>query len=289
MKVVRPIVITDASLVSSDVPETDHPAWAAGTTYALGAKVILASTHRRYESLVGANTGFNPATNPTKWVDLGPTNRWAMFDNRVGTETSRADSLTVELSPGSVDTLALIDTVAESATVTMTVDATVVYEGERSFMTSGVAINNWFAYFFEPIGMKTVALFLDLPVYPEAVVKVEVFGGGLIIGKTAELGSTEQGVDIGIVDYSRKVTDDFGVTTVVERNWSKRMTARSLILTDQVDAAQRLLASLRAQPVLWIGEEAFESMTIFGFYKDFSIDVAFPSVSYCSLTVEGLT
>lgn len=296
MKVIRPVTITDASLVSSDVAETDHPAWASGTSYALGANVIRA--HRRWESLVASNLGNDPTTNPDKWLDLGPTNRWAMFDNRVGTQTERATSLTVELQPGSIDALALIDTDAESATVTMMVGATEVYSGERSFMNAGVPINNWFAYFFEPIGRKTTVFFLDLPVFPDAITTVEVIGGGatatvsvgtLIVGRAADLGEAEHGAGVGIVDYSRKETDIFGVTSVVERSWSKRMTLRTLIQTDQVDATQRLLAGLRATPVLWIGDEELESLIIYGFYKEFSIDLAFPTVSYCSLTVEGLT
>ena len=48
-------------------------------------------------------------------------------------------------------------------------------------------------------------------------------------------------------------------------------------------------AALRATPVLWIGSESFESLTVYGFYKEFSIDLAYPTVSYCSLTIEGLT
>jgi len=46
---------------------------------------------------------------------------------------------------------------------------------------------------------------------------------------------------------------------------------------------------LPGTPVLWIGSESFESLTVYGFYKEFSIDLAYPTVSYCSLTIEGLT
>lgn len=298
MRVIRPVSIGDAALVSSEVAETDHPEYASGTTYAAGDKVILSSTHRRYESVAGANIGHSPATSPDKWTDIGPTNRWAMFDDSIGTSTTRTGSVMVEIAPGAIDALALIDTEAESADVTMTVGATVVYEGSRSFMNSGVPINNWFVYFFEPIGRKNVAIFLDLPSYPAAVTKIEINGGGavadvavgaLIVGNSADLGMTEQGVGLGIIDYSRKETNAFGVTRVVERSWSKSMRLRTLVLTDQVDAVQRLLAGLRARPVLWLGDGGFDSMAVYGFYKDFAVDVAFETVSYCSLTVEGLT
>ena len=142
MKLLRPVTITDAMLTSSTVPENDHPAWSAGTAYVTGNRVILPSTHRRYEALA-ASTGVNPATDPTKWLDLGPTNRWAMFDARVGTVSTRAASLEAVLAPGAVDAVALIDTDAESATVTLTVDGVTNYTSTQSFNLGGNAIDYW--------------------------------------------------------------------------------------------------------------------------------------------------
>ena len=113
--------------------------------------------------------------------------------------------------------------------------------------------------------------------------------GTLLVGRQFDIGDTEHGVDLGIIDYSRKETDQFGVTSVVERAFAKRMSARVVMQTSAVDDVHRTLASIRATPVLWIGSESFESLTVFGFYKEFSIDLAYPTLSYCSLTIEGLT
>ncbi|MBY0303608.1 MAG: hypothetical protein K2W86_00460 [Sphingomonas sp.] len=297
MKLIRPTTITDAMLTSSTAPENDYAAWAAGTAYVTGNRVILASTHRRYEALA-ASTGVNPSTDPTKWLDLGPTNRWAMFDARVGTATTRTASLQAVLAPGAIDAVALIDTDAESATVTLTADGVTNYTQTQTFNIGGVAIDNWFSWFFEPIGRRTTLLFLDVPVYANGIVTVTIARdnpadtvscGTLLVGRQLSLGDTEHGADIGIIDYSRKETDQFGVISVVERAFAKRMTARVVMATDSVDVIHRALASLRATPVLWIGSESFESLTVYGFYKEFSIDLAYPTVSYCSLTIEGLT
>lgn len=65
--------------------------------------------------------------------------------------------------------------------------------------------------------------------------------------------------------------------------------ALQVMPTSAIDDVARNLAALRASPVLWIGSESFESLTVYGFYKEFSIDLAYPTVSYCSLTIEGLT
>ena len=297
MRLIRPTTLTDAMLTSSTAPETDHPAWSSATAYAVGARVILTATHRRYEALA-ASTNVSPSTDPTKWLDLGPTNRWAMFDARVGTATSRTGSLQVGLAPGTIDALALIDTEAESATVTLTVGGVQVYSRSQTFNVGGVAIDNWFSWFFEPLGQKTSMLFLDVPVYAAGQLSVtltrdnpadSVSCGTLLVGRQLSLGDTEHGADIGIIDYSRKETDQFGVTSVVERAFAKRMTARVVLATDAIDDIHRSLAALRATPVLWIGSESFESLTVYGFYKEFSIDIAYPTVSYCSLTIEGLT
>ncbi|WBX86332.1 hypothetical protein [Sphingosinicella microcystinivorans] len=297
MKLIRPLTISDAMLVSSSIAETDHPAWNAGTAYGTGNRVILAATHRRYEALA-ASTGVNPASDPTKWLDLGPTNRWAMFDDRVGTVATRTGSLSVVLATGPIDALALIDTDAESATVTLTAGGITRYTRTQSFNLGGKAIDNWFSWFFETIGRRSSLLFLDVPVYDGSEVTVTMTRddpgdtlacGTLIAGRQFAIGETEHGADIGIIDYSRKETDQFGVNSVVQRAFAKRMTARVVMQTDAVDDVLRNLAALRATPVLWIGSETFESLTVFGFYKEFSIDLAYPTVSYCSLTIEGLT
>lgn len=297
MKLIRPTALTDAMLSSSNVAENDYAAWSSGTAYTTGARVILASTHRKYEALA-ASTGVNPASDPTKWLDLGPTNRWAMFDARVGTKTTRTGSLQVTMAPGAADGIAFIDTDAESATVSLSVSGTQIYSKTQSFNIGGTAIDNWFSWFFEPLGRKSNLLFLDVPVYEAGVITVTinrdnpadiVSCGTLLVGRQFDIGETEHGVGLGIIDYSRKETDQFGVTSVVERAYAKRMTARVVMQTSGVDDVQTILAAVRATPVLWIGSDSFDSLTVYGFYKEFSIDLAYPTISYCSLTIEGLT
>jgi hypothetical protein len=58
MKFIRPIVIQDATLVSSNVPEADHPTYSPITSYLLGEYVIVVSTnvHKIYKSLQGTSS-----------------------------------------------------------------------------------------------------------------------------------------------------------------------------------------------------------------------------------------
>lgn len=106
LHVLVPVPITDERLISSTAAENDYPLWNSGATYAKGDIRISTVTHRIYESLQGANTNKDPTdinnrvgTSPW-WLDRGPTNQRAMFDDEVSTQTILASPLSVVLKPG---------------------------------------------------------------------------------------------------------------------------------------------------------------------------------------------
>ena len=296
MRIIKPVDVTPAILTSSNVPETDYAAWSAATAYAVGNKVTY--NHRTYEALV-ASTGANPETDtsdPPKWLDLGATNRWRMFDDKVGSLTEQTGSIAVELQPGAViNSLALFNLLGRSATVTLTdpVDG-IVYQRTVSLVDAGVT--DWYEWYFAPIGRQTDFVLLDLPAYGTATLSVTVDNasdtaacGHLVMGRQADIGVALYGSGVGIMDYSRKEADAFGNSMVVERSFSKRAEFDVMVETHQISRVQRLLAGIRAQPVVWIGAEGYESTVLFGYYRDFSISISGPSASDATITVEGLT
>lgn len=268
LQLLRPVALTSAMLLSSNVPENDHPEWSAAVTYGLGAKVIKAAAHRVYESVAGGNVGNDPEGGSGLWVDIGPTNRWAMFDEALGTATSRSGSVAVTLDAGAVGAVALLDVVGATVRVQAPgYDETV------------------------PVGPGAIT-FLDLPGVDDAVTitvagsNVEI--GTLLVGDVVPLGTTEANPSAGINDFSVKETDEFGDVTIVERAWSKRMRARAKIRTDAVDLVANRIAGVRAKPSLWIGNEGTDSLTIYGFFRDFSIEVG-QTLSTLELAIEGLS
>ncbi|MCV2359627.1 hypothetical protein LNV08_11670 [Paucibacter sp. TC2R-5] len=297
MKVIKPIAVTDAILVSSTAPENDYPAWGAGTAYALGARVILASTHRIYESLQAANTGHAPDSNATWWLDVGPTNRWACFDQQISTATVLASPLNVTLAPGYVNSVALLALVGGAATVTVTDGPGGATVYNQTVQLDGTLIADWYQYVWEAFNPLTELVLTDLPPYINARVIVSITGGGsvacggLVVGTVYELGDTRPGARIGVIDYSRKDTDAFGITTFVKRAYSKRMSVSLSLPTAQVSKVQQLIGALRATPCVWIGSPGaqYQALIVFGFYRDFSIVVEFQTYSACNLEIEGLT
>ncbi len=269
LQLLQPVALTDAMLISSTVAEADYVAWSGDTDYAIGARVLKGSAHRVFESVVGGNVGNDPTGNAGKWLDVGPTNRWAMFDQSLGTSTSAAGSIEVVVAAGAVGALALLDVVGQTVRVRAA-------GYDRSATVESGAIT-----------------FLDLPAGAGAVTVTitgsdQVSVGTLIVGNVVGLGITEASATAGITDYSRKETDDFGTVTVVPRAWAKRMTANAVIRSDAVDAVFSRITAVRARPALWIGQGGIDSLTLYGFFKDFSIEVG-EGVSKLSLSIEGLS
>lgn len=297
MKIIRPVTITDAVFTSSTVAEADYAVYSAGTTYALGNRVIVSTgDHSIYESLQAGNTGNTPATSPTWWLKISATNRWKAFDVKVADQVSNTTSINYVLAPGAVDALAMLNVDATSVQITVT-DPTygVVYD-QTINLTNTSNVVDGYTYCFEPIIRRTDLALFDLPPYSAASVSITItYAGGtakvgeIIVGKQATLGFTEYSPSISIVDYSRKDVDTFGNYTVVARNFSKRISCNLFLLNGYVDETVRQLSLYRATPLVWVAAEDYSSLIAYGFYKSFDVVIPGPTVSSCSLEIEGLT
>jgi hypothetical protein len=278
---------------------TTYSTYSGATSYSLGDRVISTTTHKVYESLAGSNTG-NALTDTTKWLDVGPTNKWAMFDTVNGTLTSHPTEIDVTLSmTGRVDAVGLV---GMTNVVSVQVIVSTIADGElynETFATvSTVGITDWYTYFFEDIVQRDALLVPGLPAYSNPTIRVILTGTGtadmslgtLVVGKSKYLGAAlRDGASVGINDFSRKDTDDFGNYTIVERAFAKRGTFRVAMASNMVDGIQRTLGELRATPTLFEASDEFSSTLIFGFYKNFSIGFEYALTSYCNIEIEGLT
>lgn len=374
-KVINPVTITDAMLISSTVPENDYTAFSATTDYALGDKALYATTHKNYELITspaktvtvtiaspavvtstghglvadtpvrfsttgalptgitagtvyyvkspttntyqlsataggaaintsGTQSGTHTATarplptNESYWLDLGATNRWAAFDNVVGTATSQAGSVSFVLEPGGISGAAFLELVGTELSVSMKDESggTVIYS--QTIDLDGSIIDDIFDWFFAEYEQRTDVVLTDLPsqyTACELTATVTATSGNAEIGvfklgSVVELGRTLAGAKVGIIDFSRKETDTFGNTVVTERSYSKRASFDVLTTKADFNKIFRRLAGLRATPAVYIGaeESGYEPMIIYGFFKDFSIDVAYPTHHLCSIEIEGI-
>lgn len=298
MNIVTPININDAALLISSVPENEYPTYSVLTTYAFGARVIVIETdsHLVYESIQAANINHPPATSPTWWVRVGADNRWRMFDLSNTSQTAYADSIQVSLlTIGRVNCVAAMNISAASVRVKVTAESAVVYDTTKSTQAT-YGITDWYQYFFAPVFRVKDIIFEDLPNYANCVIEVTLSDAGqtaacgtLIVGQSTRIGSTQYGLGLGIDDYSVKTRDDFGNYTILERAHNRKMNATVWVDNGRVDQVHDLLSSLRARPALYIADSGYKSSFIYGFYKDFNVAVAYPTVSACSIEITGLT
>ena len=159
-------------------------------------------------------------------------------------------------------------------------------------------ISNWYQYFFEPYDVFSDLLFGPLPPYPSATVKltfvptaagVTIHCGAALYGNTVELGTVEYGASAGIEDYSRIETDEFGVTTVVERGYLKHASYSINVTDAQLRRVFSTLTSLRATPSVWIASDSTDLSPLNAYgLPTFNVNVAYYGYSNISIEIKGI-
>lgn len=301
MHIIQPVTVTSARLTASNVPETDYDEWLIGTAYTAGDNcIVIGTTHKIYEALVDVTGGDSPEidvlNDVPKWLEISATNRWKAFDTKVGTETSQADLVTYEITPGAfISSLAFLGMECKSIQIISTdpIEGE-IYNVTIDMSTSGIF--DWYSYFFSGSFFTTDTVRLDLPLYLNAVISISVsYTGGtvligaIILGVQSFIGLTQYSPSIGIRDYSIKQTDEFGITTILERAYSKRMTVEVLIESGAISEIQNLLEVYRTSLIVWVGDDSIPALIVYGFYKDFNILISYPTFAICSLDILGLT
>ena len=297
MQMIRPITISQSNL-TSNVALDDGAEYSAAATYALGTVVIdtasATPTYHAFESLVAANVG-NALTDSSKWLDLGNVNRLRMFDQSVGTLTTETSEIDVTVAATTVcNGLALFGLAAEQVQVTVTNGGGTLYD-ETVSLRSTFGITSWYAWFTQEVEYSSRLILTDLPPNSGTNVQVQITGTGdvscgtMVLGKLRDLGAgPSYGARGGIIDYSRKTTDDFGNTTLTERAFANRLTFRSMVPAGDVDGVFDILAAYRATPVVWIGATDYGMTSTYGWARDWGIEIAYPTNSILALEIEGL-
>lgn len=253
-----------------------------------------------------------PPSAPLDWALQKTSNRFAMFDASVQSQTKQtkgsnqyppvaADDqvISVVLTPGAsiVDAAAFLNLTATSVRVKVEAGSPLatVYDRTTDLVTSP-AVTNWYEWFYSARYVGQSLVLDDLPPVIDSTITITITNTGgqaacgvCIIGKQTYIGDAQFGAAIGLKDYSLKTTDDFGNVATKQRAYSDRLTVPILLHNDVLDSIKRLLTKYRTVPVLWVGSPGIPSTIVYGYYKDFSAVIAYPKESTCNLEIEGLT
>lgn len=299
----RKTEITDEMLLSSSVPEDDHPEWISGQSYAVGTYVIRTATHRIYY-LTGTNSTTPPEDDPTNWNDEGPTNRWAMFDKKVSTVTEQADSITIQLQPGRMDSLALLGVECNDITVDLSVQGESVFNATYSLIDPNANVGDWSDYMFEPVEQsvydlsikKLVDLTLEnVATYGEGTLTVTLSApnetvklGMLVVGMVYFVGKTQNEPDLGINNFTVRSMDEFGDITESRRPAGKDLKCDVEIETDRLDAVFYELFRSKDDDAVWIPTDLHGSMVIYG-HATWRIKRKNSKTTIVSMQIKGTT
>ena len=300
MKVLDPIAVTDANLVSSSATEDDAPLWNSGTTYIRGNRVISTTTHRVYQSAVDNNTGNNPDNDAAGafWLIVGSTRKWRAFDQSVGEKTTHTGVLSYRVTvPKLVNAIALLRLSAFKVRVqVVATDGTITYDRTRELGDYSEIVDALTMVTVEPVGADFAAFenFAALP-GQDVIVSIGAAGlltevGELVIGQSKVIGTTLDGTSIGLTDYSKKERDDFGNVYIVPRAYSDNTSFEVAITTGNAKKIKRLLTGLRSKIALYYSDaEDVYGTAVYGFYRDIDIPLESQGISFANIEIEGLT
>ena len=277
------------------VAGVDHAEWVSAAAYTTGNVVFYSVTHRVYQALTShSGVSTTPDLDPTNWLDIGPTNPWAMFDQSTGSRTSATSPLTFTLQPGIVTAIAFLGLVGASSVLVEMYDGFDLIYSHTEDVADTALIEDWYEYFFSEVVPTQDFVLDDMPPYANATIEVTVTGastvgiGNCAVGNLVTIGPINYGAQVGIIDYSRKETDDFGTTAIVERTYARKIDANIMIENTRLDYVYQKLAALRATPAVWFDESDYQSLILFGFYRDWSVVIPYPENSLVSISLEGL-
>lgn len=306
MRVLPPIKITDAMLVSTTVVTEDpSPVWTAGTPWLKDALCHRVETRTVYRRITAGTTPTEPENDPAIWKALRPTNKRAMFDSLRSTQTSVAGGpLTVVIQPGQrVDSIGLLGLVGLSAKIQIHRGATLIKEYPYSLIQRNS--RSWYEYFAGPIGQRSSVVNWSLPPFKDAKITVTIEPvsgvaacGTLALGMNVPVGEAEWGLENDAINFSR-IEREFDGTLTPDVTLIQRRSVPKANLRVRVDAANvprliKLRDQLNAVPAIWAGMAKFpespyaEAFLLNGIYRRFPVKPTNKKYAWTDLELEEI-
>lgn len=303
MYVIRPYEVNDAILASSSIPEPDtgETVWSAGS-YSTGTERISTVTHKVYRSTVDSNTldptldTYDESGVGTKWLIVGATNKWRMFDGIIGSTSTGDSPIEVDLDLASlVDSMAFFNVTAGSINVTVTHPVEGEVYNKEIQTRDNSSVTDWWTYFTEPIVEKRNIAIWDLPGYAGCTLSFSVDGdsvsvGEVVFGRKSELGVAQYGTGYQMLNFNITQRDAFGnITRTRGRRVAKLVSYTIKTLTSKTQNTFNILDQLRDIPAVYTGSLVDDKTLAYGYHSDVRINFSTPSLDDVSIEVEELT
>ena len=209
-----------------------------------------------------------------------------MFDGYLETQTETSEEISKTFSVAGFNAVVVLNNYGIEAELTI---------GSEVMTISLIrdSIKDWWDYFFAPsrIGLDCVFYFPTQGTGTTATLKIKYPGGtakcGMCVtGLAKNIMSTGYDLKIGISDYSKYVTNDFGNVYLNPGPWSKTVDAGLFTSKANLDVAFRDIVKNRGTACVFdyneyqndlteyhTSENGFSSLIVYGYTDDFSSEI----------------
>lgn len=281
----------------------NETAWDSTATYNYADEVRYGHYIYKYAGADGTNTVDDPYVDSLKidkkWVQIKPTNYYAMLDGKTSTQTKNANTIEITLQNLNYDVLALMELDAISVSVTLTDDLTssVVYTKTVDLIDNSEVVD-FMSYCFNEFRIKT-SVYERPPFYSNATLRIIIDKTGsvakcgrLVFGRSYYVGITGLGANLSLESYSKRETDVFGNVNLLHRDSVNYDSYEVTVLTTKIPTLRRKMKELDAIPTLFIMDEnensKVENLLNFGYWESFNILLKSAEVSTASFTIKGI-
>lgn len=304
MNILVPLTVTSTMFGAGTTiaePAAGETAWNAATNYTVGTEVIRTTTHRKYRNTIAGVDATLPENAPTRWLDVGPTRRYAPFDIYTSTAATGTTSFTYVLSPGFFNSLSFYGLVGSTLTVTVKTapGGSVIYTSTQDLYAQAAGL---YEYLFTPLRQISRIVLKGLPISPTAELTVTVASGtgnpvalGMMnIGNLRSLiasnlfGGTQYGASAEPKSYSYIKYFDDGTTEIKRRGSATDMRGSVFMPAADAAAAVDLVQSVLDVPVSCIASDVagYDYLNVFGLVSG-SAEASGPGHSIFSFSVKG--
>lgn len=290
--VVKPLAVTDAMVVSTNVQDEAIPAWQAGSC-TLGQQRIYQQAI--WECKQTGSSDQPPAPGHPLWLRVRSVNSRAALDRKKFTATRRAGHISYVFAPGAaIGAFAALNLNGASQIRVRLVDPASGTVYDKTQIPGALPVApDWHAFWLLPweAGDDSQGLFMDLPAYPFAQLHVDITGtaelavGAMLFGPRHEWGAGIRfGLQLSGRDYSLKETDRYGETELVEGFYADLIDCNPVIYRHEITHMHRFLKGLRATPALYVIVQDQAATNIYAKYTDFRI--VYENAKFAELSIQ---
>lgn len=214
------------------------------------------------------------------WVEVSPSNRYAMFDAEVNTSTTALDEIAVEVHPSETATgISFFNLVGDNLNITVTDSTdTEVYNVDISL--DGTIIATPWDWWFRTFRQKQTYVNSEFPPFYNSTIKVTLTGSGEVaigamqVGKSEYIGTALQGTGFGCDDYS--IVERVFAKTKFKKKGNAQLTNIELFVEGwRMPTTVQVLRSTLSTPATFVptGDDLYPFMSTLGYHQTYNATI----------------